>query len=372
MFPTLFGTFGSRRANVATDRSRSAETGAQDAAVRHDVLSLEEVRLVIEDGLLMVLGPEGDPVPPEAFRAAVSANADARVSLDRGGEVSAEKARAVLEAQTKGTLVAGEKTDSWILAMLGVGPQPEMAPVEDLQAETDAQRDAQRVESEAEAGQRDQSDREASVDRWLSPIPLAIVSPCPEGLEPAQVIMVALSGLPDGSVLSAGSEEGHGRWLLSPTDLDGLLLQVPHDCPESVLLKITAIAITGQSGDLASAQADLRLDCRHVSPLPMMEPQLTASALRSISVDLDPELFADPANDVLVVRGVPANISLSAGVYDGSISGWVLRPAEASGLRIEAAVGSSAQFTITILGISLTGNGPRPARVLASIPLALD
>jgi len=371
MFPTLFGTFGSRRSNVATDRSGNAETAAQDAAsVRRDVLSLDEVRLVIEDGLLMVLGPEGDPVPPETFRGAVSANADARVSLDGGGEVSAEKALAVLKAQTNGMLVAGEKTDGWILAMLGVGPQPEMAPAEDLQAETEAQT----VESEpgTRPGQHDEIDREASGAKGLSPIPLAIVPPCPEGLEPAQVTVVVLSGLPEGSVLSAGSDEGHGRWLLSPTDLDGLLLQVPHDCQESVLLKITAIAIAGQSGDLASAQTDLRLDCRPVSLLSRIEPQLPASALRSRSVDLDPELLGDPANDVLVVRGVPADISLSAGVYDGSISGWVLRPSEASGLRIEAAVGSPARFTITILGISLARSAPRQTRILASVPIALD
>jgi hypothetical protein len=369
MFPTLFGTFGSRRSNVATNRSGSAGTVAPDAApARRDALSLENIRLVIEDGLLMALGPEGDPVPPDAFRAAVSAKADAAITLDGVGKVSAEKALAVLQAQTDGVLAAGENTDGWILAMLGIGPQPEMASDGDMQAEADAQT----VESEAEARPRksDEPDREASRERLLSPIPLSIVPPCPEGLEPARVTMVALSGLPDGCILSAGSDEGHGRWLLSPTDLDGLLLQVPHDCPESVLIKVTAIAITGQGGDLASAQADLRLDCRPASPLSNVDQELTPSAPRSVSVDLAPELLSDPANDVLVIRGVPDGISLSAGVHDGSIGGWVLRPTEASGLRIEAVTGSPARFTITILGISLR-NAPRQARLLARVPIEL-
>jgi hypothetical protein len=367
MFPTLFGTFGSRRSNVATDRSGSAGMVAEDAgSVRRDVLSLENVRLVIEDGLLMVLKPEGDPVPPEAFRAAVSAKVDAVVALDGGGKVSAEKALAVLEVQTDGVLAEGENTDGWILAMLGIGPQPEMASDGDMQAEADGQT----LEREAEARKSDEPDREPSRGGLLSPIPLSIVPPCPEGLEPGRMTMIALSGLPDGSVLSAGSDEGHGRWLLSPADLDGLLLQVPHDCPESVLIKVTAIAIIGQSGEWASAQADLRLECPPDLPPSNAEQERPASALRSVSVDLAPVLLVDPANDVVVIRGVPADISLSAGVHDGSIDAWILRPTEVSGLRIKAVAGSPARFTITILGISLR-NVPRQARLLARVPIEL-
>jgi hypothetical protein len=371
MFPTLFGTFGSRRSNFATDRSGSIGTVAPNAApVRRDVLSLENVRLVVEDGLLMALGPEGDPVPPEAFRVAVSAKVDAAVALDGVGEVSAEKALAVLQAQTDGVLATGENTEGWVLAMLGIGPQPEMASDGEMQAEADAHTVG--PEAEARPAESDEPDREASRAGLLSPIPLSIVPPCPEGLEPARLTMVALSGLPEGSVLSAGSDEGHGRWLLRPPDLDGLRLQVPHDCPESVLIKVTAIAITGQRGDLASARADLRLDCRPVSPPSNVDQELIPSAPRSVSVDLDPELIFDPASDVLVIRGVPDGISLSAGVHDGSIGGWVLRPAEASGLRVEAAAGSTGRFTITIMGICLAKGASRQARVLVRIPIALD
>jgi len=371
MFPTFFGTFGSRRSRVIADRSGSAGTVAQDPSpLRRDVLSLENVRLVIEDGLLMALGPDGDPVPPEAFRAALFAKVDAAVALDGVGEVSAEKALAVLQAQTDGMLAEGEDTDGWILAMLGIGPQPEMASDGDMQAEAHAQTGEPEAEARPEGSE--EPHREALPHGLLSPIPLSIVPPCPEGLEPAQVTMVALSGLPDGSVLSGGSDEGHGCWLLSPADLDGLLLRVPHDGPESVLLKVTAIAITGQSGNLASAQADLRLDCRPASPPSNVDRELTPTAPRSVSVDLDPELISDPANDVLVIRGVPDGISLSAGVHDGSIGGWVLRPAEASGLRIEAAAGPTERFTVTVMGICLAKGASRQARILVRIPIALD
>ena len=367
MFPTLFGTFGSRRSKVATDRSESASMAAQGAAaVGRDDLSLENVRVVIEDGLLMVLGPEGDPVPPEAFRGLVSAETEGGVTLDGYGEVPAARILAVLQAQTDGVLAAGERTDGWVLAMLGIGPQPEMAAIEELQAEREA------AKQEGRVGQTGEVQRETPGGGLLSPIPLAIVPPCPEGLEHSDVTVIALSGLPDGSVLSAGSDEGHGRWLLSPTALDELLVQLPHDCPQSVLVKVTAIAITGQRGDLASAQADLRVDCKTVSRPSEADRELTPSAPRSVSIDLDPELLSDPANDVLLIRGVPADMSLSAGIHDDSINGWILRPTDAAGLRMEAAAGSTRHLTLTVMGICLAEGASRQARVLVRLPIALD
>ena len=66
-------------------------------------LDLELVRAVIEDGLLMVFGPDGDPIPPEIFRAAAAEQPDAGVQLRDGPQVAAERIAAVFDAQNNHT-----------------------------------------------------------------------------------------------------------------------------------------------------------------------------------------------------------------------------------------------------------------------------
>ena len=68
------------------------------------------VRAVIQDGLLMVFGPDGDPIPPEIFRAAAAEQPDAGIQLRDGLQVAAERVAAVLDAQTRGDLGSGRDT----------------------------------------------------------------------------------------------------------------------------------------------------------------------------------------------------------------------------------------------------------------------
>ena len=102
--------------------------GSAPAAPTERALDLALVRAVIRDGLLMVFGPEGDPVPPQAFGAAAAERPDAEVRLVGGPRVRAERVAAVLDAQMSGRLGSGLGGDEpWIRAMLGIAPQPEMA-----------------------------------------------------------------------------------------------------------------------------------------------------------------------------------------------------------------------------------------------------
>jgi hypothetical protein len=374
MFPTLFGALRPKRSDAAPGQDRSGSPmgfGRRSTEpVRREVLSPEGLRLVLEDGLLMALGPEGDPVPPEAFAVMASESPDAIIPLASGGEVPAGKAAAVLQAQASGKLVAGEQGDHWVAAMLGVGPHLEMASAEELQTEVDPE--APQSGTCPRPVWSDESSGEAYADDLSSAIPLDIEPPCPEGLDATRVSVIALSSLPEGSVLSAGADEGRGRWLLTASDLEGLFLRVPRDCPESVVIKVTALAVTGQNGELASAHADLVLEYRPVPPISTAEQASSELELGSVHVDFDPGLLTGPAIDVVVIRDVPAGFSLSAGIHDASIHSWVLKPAEMVGLRIHADDGAAGQFTITVLGIGLGRDAPRQARVLDRIPIAFD
>ena len=91
----------------------------------------------IDQGLVMVLGPEGDPVPPRAFIAGASADPDAVLQVEGGTGVPAARLAAVLEAQSRGALApTGPEGLDWLRAMLGDGPMPASADAADHAAET--------------------------------------------------------------------------------------------------------------------------------------------------------------------------------------------------------------------------------------------
>ena len=66
-------------APAADRRSELAPASATEAA-----FDLGLARAVIEDGLLMVFGPEGDPIPPEIFGAAAAEQPNAGIQLRTG------------------------------------------------------------------------------------------------------------------------------------------------------------------------------------------------------------------------------------------------------------------------------------------------
>ena len=101
-------------------------------------LGIGEMRLAIGDGVLMVFGPEGDPVPPLAFGLAAAGQPDALLVLPDGTKASASRVAAVLRAQILGRLGGPDSASGWILAMLREDGGPDPAAADELRAEQDA------------------------------------------------------------------------------------------------------------------------------------------------------------------------------------------------------------------------------------------
>jgi hypothetical protein len=496
--------------------------GSGLCAPTEGALDLGLVRAAIQDGLLMVFGPDGDPVPPQVFGAVAAEQPHAGVPLADGPPVRAERIAAVLDAQISNRSEAGQDGgEAWIRAMLGIGPQPEMAGNDDLLAEgctvdvvafgrelmitspggtTFLLADARsrtpirlRVPGEgpvaigdlvgellASAGQDDihpgvdefaapgrrawlegdalridlpevgvvdlaradddaiaapsvslfmASGEVATIDDLLSAlrrpialpsatgpadpldpvmpqfeadgqrrrsVPLTIGMPDALAAEPDRVALVLVRGLPEGASLSAGIENGDGSWLLSPRDLPGLSIMPPPDWTCDLALEVAAIAIANPEGELTSAAETVSVPLQSAAiepapaPLvdsvsaPMVEPaaSLTVEPApappgepveASIPLGLDPLALRDGGPfDAVMVRDLPAGVTLSAGTYDPAIAGWVLLPHQLSGLSVLLASGQSAEFTLNLLGVNLRpGGGARP-RVLARVPVSLD
>jgi hypothetical protein len=487
-------------------------------------LDLALVQAAIQDGLLMVFGPDGDPVPPQVFGAAAAEHPDAGIRLVGGPPVPAERVGAVLDAQISGQFGSGQVGgEAWIRAMLGLGPQPEMARNEDLLAEgctldvvafgrelmitspngatfllADARSrtpdgislrvagdgpvalgelvarllasasqdqthpsaaefaapeckawlegDALRIEL-PEVGVVDlaRADDDALAERSVSlfmasgevatiddllsalarplmppsaighadpldpalsqraaderaprAVPLTIGLPDALAAEPDRVALVVVHGLPKGADLSTGVASGDGSWLLSPRDLAGLTITAPPDLASDIALEVAAIAIANPDGELTSATQTtiVRLQSAPTKPVPSRTvapaPPPVAELAQFLKVEPAPAppnepehatipLGLDPQNlrnggpfDAVIVRDLPAGVTLSAGTYDPAIAGWVLLPHELSELNVIAASDQSAEFIVTLLGVCLRPSGGGRPRVLARLPVTID
>jgi hypothetical protein len=262
------------------------------------------MRLAIEDGLLMVFGPERDPVPPHAFAAAAAAHPDAPLALPDGTAAPASRVAAVLGAQALGRLGKPEQGNAWILAMLREGGGPKPASEDRLRAEQHALSvvelnpeepaltglDAEASYLDAEDNVPDDAGEDARADAAADlaagdpggsepgPVRDRGAGPADDVASPAGLRMIvldlnppALAGeafdalvirdLPAGALLSAGAyDPAIDGWVLRSQDLGGLAVLSPPELRADFTVTLLGIAL--RPGEANTARVLARLPVR--------------------------------------------------------------------------------------------------------------
>ncbi len=187
-------------------------------------------------------------------------------------------------------------------------------------------------------------------------LPVAFAVPRIEGVDPDRVAALIVRGLPPGGALSAGIDDGDGRWVLSPRQLVGLTLIPPAGWNEALSLQITAVAARNRAGEFVTATESV------VVPLEAHAPAETV-----VPLAIDPTVAEDgKALSAVMIRGLPAGARLSAGTYDPATGGWVLRPDQLERLTVAVPIGQRG-FALTVLGIALATGGRADARLLTRL-----
>jgi hypothetical protein len=218
----------------------------------------------------------------------------------------------------------------------------------------------QEVESSADAQASPTGTSAAAPGRSQPPraLPVSLGVPRVDGVDADRIAVVIVRGVPAGAALSAGFDDGNGRWVLSPRQLVGLTLIPPPGRSEALTLEVTAVAVRNRAGDFATATESV-----------VVTPDAPAETVVPLAIDPAVVRAGDPTLSALMIRGVPAVARLSAGTYDPATDGWVLRPDQLEGLTVAVPVGQGG-FTLTVLGISLAAGGRAEASVLTRLPVA--
>lgn len=179
--------------------------------------------------------------------------------------------------------------------------------------------------------------------------------------DPSETLSLTITDVPEGAVLSAGTDLGNGTWSLLPEEADGLTITPPADSNIDFNLTVTATSTT-PDGEIATTTGTVGVDVVGVAD----DPNLTTGVGEGVLGDLGlnfPLDIASSLNDVdgseslsINITDLPAGVVLSAGTEnpDGS---WTLTPEQLDGLSVNVPIGVDPDFDFNVTATATEDDG---------------
>ncbi len=188
----------------------------------------------------------------------------------------------------------------------------------------------------------------------------------------SEVISITISGVPDGTIMSAGTENSNGSWTLTPEEFSTLSITPPPNSDENFNLTVTVINVDNNE-DTLTLEATVKVDVEAIADA----ANLTASnalGLEDTPIPLD---IASSLNDTddseslsITISGVPEGAVLSAGIDNGGGS-WTLTPEQLDGLTITPGLHVSGEFNLTVSATTTEAANGNKATVTQEIGLSI-
>ena len=156
------------------------------------------------------------------------------------------------------------------------------------------------------------------------------------------ITAITVDGVPDGAVLSAGTDNGNGTWSLDLADLTGLTITAPPDSSDDFFLNISVTA-TEASGDSATKSVEVTVDVSGIADAPNVDGvDVTGIEDTAIPLNIGIEFADTDGSESLTVTigGVPDGATLNIGGVD-------VAPDEDGTITIAATPAEIAEISIT-------------------------
>ncbi|WP_204985769.1 Ig-like domain-containing protein [Microvirga pakistanensis] len=193
-------------------------------------------------------------------------------------------------------------------------------------------------------------------------------------IDGSEVLSVVLQGLPEGTRLSAGINNGDGSWTLTPAQLSGLTLTAPGNWSGDMTVVMQAHARETSNGSVATVQKTFNVHVEAAPDAPLLATHdLTGREDTAIRLNLAASLADNDGSEALSVTilGVPAGAVLSHGTRqaDGS---WSVNPADLRDLTITPPRDFSGNFELTVRATSLERSNNTSAATTATFHVHVE
>ncbi len=186
----------------------------------------------------------------------------------------------------------------------------------------------------------------------------------------SESLSLLFAGLPEGARLSAGQDEGEGRWRVREAELAGVQILPPVDWSGGFELEVTAVARESDGSEASvSDKIPVRFDAAPNPPELLVQ---AAVGLEGEELPLSIEAHSPDPDAArlqkIVVSGLPPGARLSAGDADEDGS-WHLVPEDLVGLRFIPTPGFTGEVELTVRAETLEAGETLQAE--AKLPLSL-
>nr|WP_275670510.1 Ig-like domain-containing protein [Paracraurococcus ruber] len=194
----------------------------------------------------------------------------------------------------------------------------------------------------------------------------------------SEALSVVISGLPAGTILSAGVNNGDGSWTLTPAELPGLMLTPPGNWSGSMALTMQAHALERSTGEAATTTLTFHVAVAGVADTPLVDAVTTASGSedRPIGLDIIAQLADRDGSETLVVlaTAVPAGARFSSGTANADGS-WTIPAAALPGLTFTPPPNFSGTLRLDLAVTAVEADGSRamvPVQVTVTVEAVAD
>jgi len=169
-------------------------------------------------------------------------------------------------------------------------------------------------------------------------------------IDGSESLSLTIQGVPDGAILSAGTDNGDGSWSLAPGQLTSLTITPPVNFEGDIPLTLVATSTEADGGDFETTEVPFTVT---VEP-DLSKPDFEVTAAEgyednAIALDIDPGTV-----DVVTIGNVPTGAVLSAGTDNGDGT-WTVDAGDLAGITITPPQDSDEEFTLSVTGTDVTG-----------------
>ncbi|MDF1798999.1 MAG: Ig-like domain-containing protein, partial [Planctomycetota bacterium] len=196
-------------------------------------------------------------------------------------------------------------------------------------------------------------------DSWIA-VPIAITLGDTDGSE--AISSVRLTGVPEGSSVSPGTDLGEGIWSISPDQLDSLQVQPPENYSGELSFEVEVTTSEDDGDSTTTVEAITLMVGGTADGLTLVVTPASGLEDEPIALNIDGQVGDDSEQLSYTIAGVPDGASLTAG-SDNLDGTWTLTASEVAGLYLTPPEGSSEDIELVVTATVVEPAGPLPLTV---------